>query len=363
TAPSVNVYNLRGTPGEPPQPTSGPLTNYLTGEPLAVTIECVATGSPDFFGAISYPEVGTPAYNLFNGIVDIGNNNSAIGVRNSAGTTTTFTFHNLDPGKRYIFRGTAVRGNNYLNRWTKAVIQGADVFVDAFTAGVYTKDNFPSGTLGVGEQAWNSGENRADGALVGWDEIRPGLDGSFSIHCEQYIDDPLPNGQAPALGNYGYAICGFMLAEVGEPTPIVIVTEPAPTTTVEENRPFSLSVGVTGSLPTFQWYKNDVPIDGETKATYSVDHASLDDAGTYHVVIKGFLNPEGVTSMDAEVIVNEDLAPPALLRTVGSASLTQITLEFNEELDPGTAEDSFNFSAEDSGMAALGIISATLTNN
>src|SRR6185436_14592631 len=72
TAPNVTVYNMRGVAGTPPEPTTGSLTNFLTGERLTATLVVTANGAPDFFGGISYPDVGTPAYNLFNGKVDLG---------------------------------------------------------------------------------------------------------------------------------------------------------------------------------------------------------------------------------------------------------------------------------------------------
>jgi hypothetical protein len=68
TAPNVNIYNLRGIAGTPPQPTSGYLVDYYSGNPTPAYIIATATGTPDYFGSIQYPTAGTPAFNLFNGL-------------------------------------------------------------------------------------------------------------------------------------------------------------------------------------------------------------------------------------------------------------------------------------------------------
>src|SRR5262245_30484158 len=63
TQTNVTVYNMRGVTDNPPQPTQGPLTNFLTGEQLNAYLICTANGSPDYFGSISYPNPGSPASN------------------------------------------------------------------------------------------------------------------------------------------------------------------------------------------------------------------------------------------------------------------------------------------------------------
>src|SRR5687768_16187313 len=89
---NANVYNLRGVAGTPPEPTFGPLRDFNSGQATPANITVVATGAPDFFGTMQQPNAGSPAYTFFNGIVDVGNQNSGIGLRQSATTTTTLTF-------------------------------------------------------------------------------------------------------------------------------------------------------------------------------------------------------------------------------------------------------------------------------
>jgi hypothetical protein len=179
----------------------GILKDFFTGADLPVQLVVENTGAvPDDFGANNYPADGSPAFNLFNGIVDVGNSGTP-GIRNSAATILSLTFTNLDPAKKYLFRGTSVRGNNYPDRWAVYTIVSADAFTDAHALGdpnnpnntgdpsnpnLITKTTFDTATLTNGQVALNSGENRL-GSLVGWNDINPGPDGAFSVLAAQYI--------------------------------------------------------------------------------------------------------------------------------------------------------------------------------
>jgi hypothetical protein len=336
TAPNVTTYNMLGVGPNPPQPTAGPLTNFITGEELTAHVVVTANGVPDYFGAISYPNPGTLASNLFFRKVDLGNANSAIGCRHQGGnvpdTGTMITFTNLDPTKLYVFRATAVRGNNYLDRWTTASLVGAVSFTDAHSAGVFTG----TGSLTNGQATWNSGENRAVGAVVGWDDIQPSAEGTFSITCRQNADNPLPNGMPPQLNNYGYAFCGFMLAETGEPSPLGITVQPPALTQVEQFRPFSISITTTGSSPVFQWYKNNSQIPGATRRTYTVNQADIVlDTADYFCIVTNFLN--SVTSTVAHVNVYADTNAPTVVRAIAT-SPTTISVYFSEALGPSVLD-------------------------
>jgi hypothetical protein len=126
---NANAYNLRGLPdANLPQPLSGPLKDFLTGQMTPAVVSSVPNGTPDVLGTMSVPNAGNPAYNLFNGIIDMGNTYSGVGLRQSANSGVTITFTNLDPSKRYVFRGTSVRGGSYADRWSVARIDGAVSF-------------------------------------------------------------------------------------------------------------------------------------------------------------------------------------------------------------------------------------------
>ena len=87
--------------------------------------------------------------------------------------------------------------------------------------------------------------------------------------------------------------------------PIVILQQPV-STTVTEGHALSLSVSVSGSQPSYQWFKDNVEIPGATSATYTKS-AVAGDAGTYHVVVS---NPQGpVTSASATVTVRPVAVP------------------------------------------------------
>jgi len=163
--------------------------NYVNGQALPATLNVSPTGAPDDFGECSEPDANTPAWNIFHGVVDVGNVNSVIGVRYSASTATLLSFSGLNPSKHYVFRGTSIRRGGYALRWTVATLMGAQGWVDAHVngtgPGVITSNNFPA-DLVAGQAAYDSGDN-SQGAVVGWDFISPAADGTFSIQSSNYV--------------------------------------------------------------------------------------------------------------------------------------------------------------------------------
>ena len=84
--------------------------------------------------------------------------------------------------------------------------------------------------------------------------------------------------------------------------PVMITGEPAPTTTVNQGTPFTLTVTATGTGLTYQWRKGLVNIDGATAASYTNNNPTVDDSGTYSVVVTGTVS--SATSANAAVTVN-----------------------------------------------------------
>lgn len=387
TDPNVSTYNMRGwvlatDPGTV-HPVAGPLTNYVTGEsgyapgqPLnARLIASTLLRNPDLFpnATLGYPDVGTPAYDVFMpggaNITDLANAGSSIGLGNFSGNvgqdTVVLTFSNLDPSMRYKFRGTAVRAGTAVGthhgRWTISSIAGADSSVDAGTAGILTSANTP-GVPGLsltnGQQVFQSGIN-IQGDMVGWDEINPGPDGSFSIITKGYNgpvydfynnmgpDDGIAPSGGPgsvftnAYGALGYALSDIMITEYGPLTPVSIATPPVPSTTVPQAFPLSLSVKAVGSAPFYQWYKDGSLIPDATGATFSIGSVALGDSGDYTVVVNNSLN--SVTSAVAHVNVEADLVKPFLVSAIAGGDFTQVIMTFNERVDVTEATDPFNY--------------------
>lgn len=124
----------------------------------------------------------------------------------------TYTFTNLDPNRRYSFKGAVNRGiAAYTNRWTLVELLGASSFVSAHSTGVLTTVQAPT-SLAVNQAAGNFGFNTR-GDIINWENIDPGPDGSFSIVNTRYVGF-VPNGSS-TNGNppYGYAITEIRLQE------------------------------------------------------------------------------------------------------------------------------------------------------
>ncbi|HMJ91730.1 MAG TPA: hypothetical protein VK530_18045, partial [Candidatus Acidoferrum sp.] len=335
TAPNTTTYNMRGiSGGNAGTVLSGNLKDITSGASVAAVFTSSAVGgTPNDLGSMVVPNAGTDAYNLFNGIVDLSNSQSGIGVKATGNIQTIHTLSGLDPNKRYVFKGTAVRGNNYAGRWTLVTIEGADSFSDDHSAvGAYTSANFPSAALTAGQVGFQSGENRTDGTVVGWKEIAPGADGSIAIRCQQWNPTQLPNGSTADLANYGYAICGMMLAEVetGPPQAPIIITQPANVIT-NEGAIARLSVAAAGSgTLTYQWFRGSSPIPAPagTGTTLTITNMNASspypwslpsDSGSYHVEVTGIVAPPAVSST-ATVTVNPDTNAPRFLWAISDTN-------------------------------------------
>lgn len=315
-----------------------PLKDFTTGNFLPVQLIVAQTGTPDDFGGNNYPNAGTPAYNLFNGIVDVGNSGIP-GIRNSSSTSVTLTFTNLNPANFYKFRGAVVRGNNYVDRWSVFSLQGVDSFTDAHVDAsannnLITISEFPTATLTNGQVAINSGENR-EGSLVAWDDIAPGADGTFSIRAEQYMG-PTPFGNtANAAGAYGYGFTAIYLEEViGTIEPIAITNQPQ-NITVNERDPIVLRVGASGSPIHYYWYRNGVLDAANNLPTYTIPSAEYpaNNAEQFYVVLSNSVSG-AVQSDTATVTVVPDTTPPTIISAVGDIDPSLVHVTFSEPMDP-----------------------------
>jgi hypothetical protein len=140
-------------------------------------------------------------------------------------------------------------------------------------------------------------------------------------------------------------VCGATILSPYGPT-ITDASQPTDRV-VLQSRPTTMTISAVGFPdPTYQWYHDGIAIDSTvnstaTNASYVVSHMSAADAGNYYVVVTGLLG--SVNSRTNTVGYTADTVAPQVLRVVGSPGFNQITVEFNEEMDPQTATDAVNY--------------------
>ena len=136
------------------------------------------------------------------------------------------------------------------------------------------------------------------------------------------------------------------------------------------NQRTTLSMSVLGSpTPSFRWFFEptggggfnpvvDGPgISGGTNASLTISNMAASNAGRYFCTAS---NPVGmINSRTAVVQFTDDTNGPVMLEALGSASFDRITLVYNEQLEPVSATDTFNYSIAGPG-GPLGINSITL---
>jgi hypothetical protein len=366
TAPNVFEYapTAVGTVG-------GLLTNFDTGTLLpsdaGLQIGIVGTLNGNSGGS-GAPNAGTPADQLFTGKVTWGASALYFGGGAAASSEIRYTFTNLTAGKKYVFRGTAVRGNAYATRWTMATIEAASS-IPAHIQGTGSRGIITNGWAPYGDTlqpniqaAWNAGDNLF-GDVIGWDEIVPNGT-SFSVICTNWVE-ATPGGAGNTT--YSYAFEALMLAEVEYvacTTPITITTQPlAPAVT--ELQPFTLSVAAEGCVSGYQWYYNFAPIAGATRASYTDPNPMLipfDTAsGEYWVVLTGDANPGGLESDHVFVTVQADTVAPTLVSAVGAADGINITATFSKPMDQSLLTDGVNYLISD-GVNSFFASAVTIVN-
>lgn len=82
---------------------------------------------------------------------------------------------------------------------------------------------------------------------------------------------------------------------------ITITTQPE-NVTVQNGGTAAFTVAVTGDNPEFEWFKDNVKIDGATEATYAINAIFESHAGEYHCVVKNAVS--SVTSGKATLTVS-----------------------------------------------------------
>ena len=159
-----------------------------------------------------------------------------------------------------------------------------------------------------------------------------------------------------------YAVCsillGFHLAAVAEFAPRITGGNVWGNQIVPEGCSASFHVEVWGTQPFYyQWFRDGVPLPGETSDWFVIWETSLADFGTtYYVVVS---NAYGSVQSDvAGLQVWNDFAPPNLVSAQAGTKLDQIKLSFyggscgSRPLEPFSASDISNYAISD-GLQVL----------
>jgi len=354
--------------------TGGPLRDIATGLDVAaaMTIEEEGPGTDDF-GLCLAPNTGSPADVFFTGKCTIGGSTAAgqpdnpgiVGIRNNEAEVVRLRFTNLDPAKRYKFRGTCCRGGNYPDRWSIFKIVEADGSAAAHTDGsantnLFTAITFPGSRIAADEVALNTGDNKA-GSIAGWDNINPGADGTFAIEARQYVGTA-PFGN-PAAGSYGYGFNAIYLAEVQATGGLNITANPE-NKLVPAGTTTSFTVGATSSNPIFyQWQKTapggDVfgDIGGATAATYTTPTLTIADDNTK---FRARVTAGADTALSGEATLRVDGVLPVMASVTGSINNNAIYITFSEPMNLPPLAVAGNYSV-DGGLAisAVAVIDST----
>jgi len=147
-------------------------------------------------------------------------------------------------------------------------------------------------------------------------------------------------------------VFGLSLTALVPPmTPIAISSQPT-NLTVTTGSPAQFSVGVTGSTPFYQWFKNGSPIAGANAATYTIASAQAGDAGTYSVMVSNLTS--SATSASATLTVNPPANSPPVLAAIGNKTVIEgqlLTFNLNAS-DPDAPPQTLTFSRDPGGINA-----------
>jgi len=122
-----------------------------------------------------------------------------------------------------------------------------------------------------------------------------------TVQAGDFIDLALARSPGRVQGFIGFK---YKISEVASGSPL-ITTHPQ-NTQVAPAGSTVLSVVASGTAPlTYQWFKNDAALSGQTSATLALNNADVNTAGYYHVVVK---NAAGEQTSSRAIV---DVIPPA----------------------------------------------------
>src|SRR5690606_23113986 len=103
---------------------------------------------------------------------------------------------------------------------------------------------------------------------------------------------------------FGPSAVGTVTLSILEPAPEIVIVQDPEAQTANLGTPVTFSVTAVSSLPmSYQWRKNQLPIDGATGATFSISSAAESDEGEYDVVVTN--SADDATSAVASLGIND----------------------------------------------------------
>ena len=134
---------------------------------------------------------------------------------------------------------------------------------------------------------------------------------------------------------------------------VTLSGQPASSSVVCSGSSISTSVAVSGPNPTFQWYKEGIPLSGQTSASLALTNLQASDSGEYTVVVAGC---NSLTSSVFSLTVNQSLS---LLAQPASSSAVCPGASVSASVDVSGTNPTFQWYRE--GTQLSGQTSATLT--
>lgn len=149
-----------------------------------------------------------------------------------------------------------------------------------------------------------------------------------------------------------------VLATVAVPVALADASQPVDQLAAE-GLSVVFEVAATGTLAAYQWYRDDVAIEGETGPLLTLGNISLSDSGAqFWVTVSNRLN--SVTSRKATLTVVNDSTPPAITSVAGGGRHVLVT--FAEPVDSGSAQQAANYSLNGGAQVQEAALDATNPN-
>jgi len=206
-----------------------------------------------------------------------------------------------------VTSNTAVSYDNNLY-----IVDNPTTQVPVQTSGAVVTNNSviaPSSETAVFANPGTDGPTADFRLIQGSRAINAGSNAYLSVVPADFLYISRPQGSGVDIGAYEFT---------GQP--IAITRQPASQSAVCVGGSVSVSVGVSGSVDTFMWYKDGVALTtviSASTATLSLPSVTTADQGSYQVVISGF---NSLTS--ASFVLNVNAVSTASLNVSGSISCT-----------------------------------------